>query len=76
LRDLWHPERDALAGGHVRLLRGAEIGKSVSDLARVEIEGAAIAAQGGELFFRADDENRSCGNRDPSYRSVQQSHCT
>ena len=38
--DLRHPEGDALAGGDVRLLRGAQIGQRIGRLTRMHVEGA------------------------------------
>ena len=67
---------DALAGGDVGLLRGAEIGERVGDFARVEIEGAAVGAQGGELFFGTDDEDGSGADCDQRDHAARQSHCS
>ena len=71
LRDLGHPERDALAGGHVGLLRGAEIGKRVGHFAGVKIECAAVRTESGELLFGTDDEDGSGADCDPRHHAAE-----
>jgi hypothetical protein len=52
-------------------LRGTEIGERVGDFPGVEIEGAAVGAKQGELFFGTDDENGGGADCDPRYHAAQ-----
>ena len=72
-RDLWHPERHALTGRHVSLLRGPDIGEHARGFSRLQIEHPESRPALGNLLFGLNEEERSGADSDQGNRDKGQS---
>src|SRR5581483_8703087 len=69
-----HPVRDALARGHVRLLRRAQVAQRIGSITRLHGKGAHAVAPVGQLFFGNDDENRGADQSEAGDRGERPAH--
>ena len=75
-RNLGHPERHALPGGDICLLRRAEIGERVGGFAGVQVKRPRRSAFSRDLLFRVEHENSGRADRKPRYRAQSKSRRT